>query len=109
MENHSEPNDYFIISKEFYLKEDEEIEFFSFYDIVRNTSYILTVKDKKVYMCFKLNSHGSCFYGNFVYEEPRNILIKEIDPVLLFINIIYIATATDVKDKYANLELKDII
>jgi hypothetical protein len=93
--NHDEVNDYFIISKDYTLNENDEIEFINFYDLNKKTNYTLTIKDKKMYMCSKLDLFGSLFYGNYVYEEPMTIIIKEVDPVLFLISVIYIGSDSE--------------
>ena len=107
MEDYLEPNDFFIVAKDFSLNEDEEIEFLKFYDIKKKASHILIIKDQKVYECMRLSQFGSVFYGNYVYEQPTNLIIQEIDPLIFLINIIQFATKTE-SDKFS-ISLHDIV
>jgi hypothetical protein len=68
MENFVEPNDTFIFYKDISLKEDEEIQFLDYFDIVLKCHYNLTLNKDKVYLVAKLDEFGSIFYGNYVIE-----------------------------------------
>lgn len=97
----NESTDCFIFSKDFSLQEDEEMEFIEFYDSVGKNSYNLINKNDKLYICVRVNNYGSLFYGNYVVKgkifyynflEPISLVIKEIDPILLFVNVIHGST-----------------
>jgi hypothetical protein len=107
METQFEPNDFFIVSKDFSLKEDEEIEFLKFYDIGKKASHILILRDNKVYECMRLSQFGSVFYGNYVYEQPTTLIIKEVDPLMFILNIIFFSTKLP-DDKFSSSDLKSI-
>ena len=101
-------NDIFLISKDFSLNENEELEFLNFYDVGKKTNYTLSIKDEKIYMCCKLDLFGSVFYGNYVYEEPTTLIIKEVDPTLFMINIMYNSSGLS-DGKFSPLDLKGIL
>lgn len=90
-----EKEELFIINKDFSLNEDEEIEFFNFYDISKKSNHTLTIKDNKVYSVCGANPSVSFFRDEYddleenANGKPTTMLIKEIDPTLLLINIIY--------------------
>jgi hypothetical protein len=106
-EDDSMSNDHFTISKDFSLKENEEIEFVTYFDISKRQTFILAIKDNKVHICIKPNHNGSIFYGNYVIEEPSFLLIKKIDPLILLIGLMHITTKIQ-KDKYSSLDLLTI-
>jgi len=103
-----EKDNLFIVSKEFKLKENEEMKLLKFYDFVKDSIFLLTLKDGKVFFCFKLNYFGSVFSGNNVHEQVTVLIVKEIDPCLLMINVIY-ATSKIEGDKFSCLCLNDFI
>ncbi len=104
----SDSADLFIISKDFQIKENEEIKFTKFYDCMKNSTYYITIKDGKSFLCFKQNNFGSVFNGNYVYEQATILIVKEIDPCLLMIDIIYATSKID-SDKFSCLSLNDFI
>jgi hypothetical protein len=108
MESHIEPNDMFVISKDYLMTENEEIEFLSFYDVSKKSSHTITTKDGKVYICLKMNNFGSVFFGNYAYQHMNTLIIQEIDPVLFLVNVIYITTKVD-EDKFSTNDFDSII
>jgi hypothetical protein len=81
------------------INENEEVEFITFYDICGERFNSLIVKGGKFYICIRVNTFGSSFYGNFIFNgkglinlDPSNLMIKEIDPLLFVVNFIYQTT-----------------
>ena len=107
METNFEPKDLLIISKDFDLKDDKDIEFLNIYDISKAKNYFVIISDEKVFLSLRLNLFGSTFFGNYLYEESTNLIIKEIDPVLLMINIFY--STTKIQDKFSTVTLYDVM
>ncbi len=101
--------DYFIISNEFTIKQDDVIEFLTYYDTVNNATFTLTIQENKIFLCMKLSHFGSVFYGNAVFEEPKSLIIKEIDPLLIIINVIYATTKLGDTDKFSFSEVNNFI
>jgi hypothetical protein len=57
----------FVFSDGLDLNENEEVEFVTFYDIVGERFNNIILKNSKFYICIKLNTFGSNFYGNFIF------------------------------------------
>jgi hypothetical protein len=69
MENFEEHNDFecFVFTDDLELNENEEIEFITFYDICAKRFNNVFIKNNKFYICVKVNTFGSNFYGNFIF------------------------------------------
>jgi hypothetical protein len=100
--------DYIIFSKDFSHNKNEEFEISNFYDITNKNSYTLTTKDNKLFLIMKLSHFGSVFIGNYVCEEPTTLIVKQIDPLLLIINILYSTTKIE-EDKFSYSDLNSSI
>lgn len=46
----------------------------------------------KIYLCVNLNRYGSMFVGNSIRKNPIICLLKEIDPILFLIKIVYLSS-----------------
>ena len=58
----------FIITKDFTLEENEEVQFFNFYDIETSNNYNLLLKNNTLFVCIRVNHFGSLFFGNFLFQ-----------------------------------------
>lgn len=95
--------DYFIISDTYEIKENSQIEFLNFYVNSKKANFTLTTQSEKLYICLKLDHFGSTLNGNYIYEQPNILLIKEIDPLFILIEIIWSSTR-DNPDKFMKIE-----
>jgi hypothetical protein len=69
MDCYDEHNDIecFLFTDDLGLSENEEVEFITFYDIVGKRFNNVILKGGKYYICIRINTFGSNFYGNFVF------------------------------------------
>lgn len=84
--------DYIIFSNDFSHIKNEDIDIFNFYDISNKYSLTLTIKDNKLFIIMKLSLFGSVFIGNYVCEEPTTLIVKQINPIMLIIGIMFSTT-----------------
>ena len=69
--------------------ENGNVKFWKFYDISNKRILTFIIENNELFICFHQNIFGSCFLGNLVFTEPKFIIIKKIDPVIILIGIIY--------------------
>ncbi len=69
--------------------ENSNVKFWKFYDISNKRILTFIIENNELFICFHQNIFGSCFLGNLVFTEPKFIIIKKIDPVIILIGIIY--------------------
>ena len=69
--------------------ENDNLKFWKFYDISNKRLLSFIFENNELFICFQQNIFGSCFLGNLVFTEPKFIIVKKIDPVIILIGIIY--------------------
>jgi hypothetical protein len=108
---HHDELSYFIISKDFTPKEDENLEFLNFYDFskMRTFKFIINEEKEKLYLCLKPENFGSVFFGNYLYKEFNAIILTEINPMYLLINLFHALKCESKENKYCFMEINDLI
>ncbi len=82
---------------------------FSFYDILTEKKYnfLVDMEEKKLFLLTKINYFGSAFFGNTVISSPNNLILSQIDPLMILINIIFYTTCLNNIDHYINRDFSD--
>ena len=81
--------------------ENDNLKFWKFYDISNKRLLSFIFENNELFICFQQNIFGSCFLGNLVFTEPKFIIVKKIDPVIILIGIIY---STNIEKKAILIE-----
>ena len=81
--------------------ENGNVKFWKFYDISNKRILTFIIENNELFICFHQNIFGSCFLGNLVFTEPKFIIVKKIDPVIILIGIIY---STNIEKKAILIE-----
>ena len=81
--------------------ENGNVKFWKFYDISNKRLLSFIFENNELFICFQQNIFGSCFLGNLVFTEPKFIIVKKIDPVIILIGIIY---STNIEKKTILIE-----
>jgi hypothetical protein len=89
----SDNRDFIIFSCNIKWDGQEKIQFLNYYDIYKSKAFTFYINysEEKIYLCICLDIYGSAFYGNKCYEKPNALIITEIDPTLILINILYLS------------------
>jgi hypothetical protein len=89
----SDNSDFIIFSCNIKWDGQEKIEFLNYYDICKSKAFTFYINysEQKIYLCICIDIYGSAFFGNKCYEKPNALIITEIDPTLIFINILYLS------------------
>ena len=80
---------------------NSNVKFWKFYDIPNKHLLTFIIENNELFICLKQNIFGSCFLGNLVFTEPKFIIVKKIDPVIILIGIIY---STNIEKKAILIE-----
>lgn len=91
MHNEIEISDCIIISNDFPLpKENEKIKFLKFFDLSSKKVLTFVQHEKKYFIVLSKKMFGSAFLGNLVISNPKYLIIKKFDTLILLINILYV-------------------
>ena len=82
---------FFITDKNYNLpKENESLIIQKYFDISRNQTFSFTSQNNELFIILNQKTFGSAFFGNTVITNPKYYIIKKFNPILLFIQIIYV-------------------
>ena len=82
---------FFITDKNYNLpKENESLIILKYFDISRNQTFSFTSQNNELFIILNQKTFGSAFFGNTVITNPKYYIIKKFNPILLFIQIIYV-------------------
>ena len=103
-----ESKEIIFISDDLSFKEDYHLKEFQFVNL-QNTSDINEIENSflnslslleisnKLYLMMGLERYGSAFIGNSVRKTPKIVLIKQFNPIFLFMNILSISKENEKK------------
>ena len=88
---HNTKHTFFITDKNYNLpKENESLIIQKYFDISRNQTFSFTSQNNELFIILNQKTFGSAFFGNTVITNPKYYIIKKFNPILLFIQIIYV-------------------
>ena len=91
---------FFITDKNYILpKENESLIIQKYFDISRNRIFSFTTQNDELFIILNQKTFGSAFFGNTVITNPKYYIIKKFNPILLFIQILYV---DEIKDESKN-------